>query len=123
MRYIPTAIKVIVNMFFYCIYAIIAMLFGGWFYGFILSNKWLAIPESDNPIYFKIAIWISTLVLVLTFFFRKYFYISVLLKLNNTPVEKSKTNTSKIIKQKPTQAERIILNQDEIEIFIDKEIK
>jgi hypothetical protein len=45
------------------------------------------------------------------------------LKLNNSPVEKVKTSTKQAIKQEPKKAERVILNEDEIEIFIDKEIK
>jgi len=124
MRYIPTAFKIIINMFFFSVYSLIWIIAENFIYGLIMTQwLWKIVPNAQDSVHLKLAIITIVLVLVLTFFFRKYFYISIFWKNNDITTELPKNYIKKTTKKEPKKAERVILNEDEIEIFIDKEIK
>lgn len=124
MQYIPTAFKIIINIFFFSVYTLIGIIIENFVFGLVTTQfLWKAVPNAGDPVHMRLAIITIVLVLVLTFFFRKYFYISVLLKNKNTTEEKNKIYTNKSVLEEQKKTNKVVLKDDEIEILIDKEIK
>lgn len=99
MKNIYLALKLIVNLFLFCFYSVIAIIFWDFLFGsfmkFVLEQE---VPNANSMSHKKIAIFVFILTAILTIVFRKYLYIS----LNN---EKKETD------------------DENLEIYVNKEIK
>ena len=69
MKYLPIAIRIILNIIFYAIYSMLALILTG----FILTNI-LNLSYTDPD---KIGYIVLVIVFIITFIFRKFFYISL----------------------------------------------
>ena len=77
--------------------------------------------DPSNPIFAKIQIFIAVLVLLITLIARKYFY----LELKHQSDEKESYTIKKAHEklQKKPQVQMDVTEDDEIKIYVDKEIK
>ena len=73
MNFIPTALKVVLNIIFYCIYVVLFSLGVG-----IALNRfmWFSFHNGD-PLAIKIGWFLIVLIFIVTFIFRTFFYISL----------------------------------------------
>lgn len=99
MKNIYLALKLIVNLFLFCFYSLVAIIFWDFLFGsflkFVLEQE---VTTQNDMSHYKIAIFVFILTAILTIVFRKYLYIS----LNNEKKEKEDEN---------------------LEIYVNKEIK
>ncbi len=77
MKNLPIFLKVIFNIILYCIYVIFFWFIFGLIFPIILKLLDKPILNPSDPIFNKIAIILAFLILLLTIFLRKYFYISL----------------------------------------------
>ncbi len=77
MKNLPIFLKVIFNIILYCIYVIFFWFIVGLIFPIILKLLDKPILNPSDPIFNKIAIILAFLILLLTIFLRKYFYISL----------------------------------------------
>ncbi|USN58165.1 MAG: hypothetical protein H6767_07725 [Candidatus Peribacteria bacterium] len=134
MHRLPFAIKLVLNLVFFCIYVIISIVLVNFVYGFVVA-EWLGgnVPGSSDPVHMKMATVVFLVVIIITILYRKYFYLS-LRQLGNTlqaPVvdmtelfEKHTANTPKPKTTKKTKIKQETPREEgELEIYIGKEIK
>lgn len=69
MKLLPWAIKIILNIIFYGIYSAISLFLTG----FVLTNVLNISYDDPNKVWYVVLIFI----LIITFIFRKFFYISL----------------------------------------------
>jgi len=73
MELLPTAFKIMLNIFFYCVYVVIIVfltgLILGEFFGMHMGN--------NDSIATKITLVMMVLILIITFLYRKFFYIEL----------------------------------------------
>ena len=69
MKMLPTAIKIVLNIVFYIVYSLISM-FLVWF---LLTNVFNIGYDDPNKVWYVVLVFI----LITTFIFRKFFYISL----------------------------------------------
>lgn len=99
MKNIYLALKLIVNLFLFCFYSLVAIIFWDFLFGsFIVYVLEQEVTTQNDIAHYKIAIFVFILTAILTIVFRKYLYIS----LNNEKKEKEDEN---------------------LEIYVNKEIK
>lgn len=88
MKVLPLAIKILLNLFFFCIYLLISIVLWDFIYGFVLDKILLkAVPWSNDIIHMKIALIVWVLTLIFTMIFRKIFYIK-LINLEDSEIKK-----------------------------------
>lgn len=133
MRLISTILRIIANIFLYCVYILIAITIVNFSYGLIIVNAWKNVPGSDDPIHMALAIGATWIITLITFILRKYFYISlwIIENINNSEkyffknivknIKKVKKESKKNVKKVIKKEENIF--DDEMKIYIDKEIK
>lgn len=102
MKKIPVVIRFIINIIFFIIYWLIWIIFWDFIYWLILNTKWKTIPWSSDPVHLKIAWIVVLIILICSILLRKYFYISLEIEKNDNIV---------------------IKDEDEMKIYVDKEIK
>ena len=106
MKKLSMSLKILFNVLlfsFYTLFFIIAWNFLFWLFLTLLDRD---IPASDDPIHLKLAILVIFLSLLFTLLFRKFFY----LRTFSSEVKKTESK----IKQE---------TQEELEIYVNKEIK
>jgi hypothetical protein len=69
MKFLPSGIRIILNLLFYIIYSIILIFLTG----FILTNILNISYQDPDKIWYVVLVF----VLIITFIFRKFFYISL----------------------------------------------
>ncbi|MDQ7009755.1 MAG: hypothetical protein Q9M94_05680 [Candidatus Gracilibacteria bacterium] len=69
MKFLPGAFKIILNIVFYIIYSIISL----FLVGFLLTNIFNIGYDDANKVGYVVLVFI----LIITFIFRKFFYISL----------------------------------------------
>jgi hypothetical protein len=123
MRLISTILRIIANAFLFCIYALVAITIVNFIFWLIMVNAWKMVPGSEDPIHMALAIGTTWIMALITFILRKYFYISLWKKENIKKVEK-------VIIKEVIQEEKVIKSSkaenafdEEMKIYIDKEIK
>ena len=121
MRHITTVLIIIANAFLFCLYALISIIAVNFSYGLIIVNAWKNVPGSEDPIHMALAIGTTWIIALITFILRKYFYISFWENKNTKTSEKKSEKT--IIKEKKETKKEENIFDDEIKIYIDKEIK
>lgn len=122
MRFIPTILRIIANVFLFCLYTLVAIVIENFIFGLIIVNSWQTVPGSDHPIHMALAIATVWFVALITFILRKFFYITLGKKENNKTEEK--VVMKEVIEQvevKQTKEENTF--DEEMKIYIDKEIK
>jgi len=130
MRDLPIVAKTILNILLYLVYVVVfSVIFSGLFavYMYYFTESSLS-PSS--PIFANIQYFIAILVLLITLILRKYFYIwaareEVTLKVesNNYTAKKKPVNAKKTVKTKLVKEKIVEEDEDEIKIYIEKEIK
>ncbi len=152
MKQAPLIFKLIINIVAYLGYTLLLSVIFSFAFPFILIMMWKELYNSADPIFMKIQISIALLVLVLTVIFRKYFYMSLSSNhiksevgndIKKTKEENWKTykvekeikkeewlnfdlkNTTEKIEDYTFKMdeEEIKEEDDDIKIFMDKEIK
>jgi len=81
-------------------------------------------PRANMDLYDKIAIFIAILVLIVSLIFRKYFYIS--LKNDKEVIIEEKVSYTQKAKKAPAKTKKVVskdVDDDEIKIYVEKEIK
>lgn len=126
MRYIPTILRIIANVFLFCLYALVAVIIENFIFGLIMVQWWHTVPGSEHPIHMALAIATVWFIALITFILRKFFYISLWKIETIKPQEKviiqEVIKEKKVQKVKETKQEENIFDE-EMKIYIDKEIK
>jgi len=73
MGLLPTAFKIMLNIFFYCVYVVIIVFLTG----LILGEFFGMHMGSNDSIAIKITLVMMVLILIITFLYRKFFYIEL----------------------------------------------
>lgn len=113
MKTLLIILKVIVNallFMFYTLVFIIASNFIFWLVLDVVLNK--DVPWSDDPIHWKMAVLVIFLSLLVTLLFRKFFYINIF-----------SSEKKKISNEKKDTDSKIEPNDEDLEIYVNKEIK
>lgn len=134
MHRLPFAIKLVLNLVFFCIYVIIGIVLVNFVYGFIVS-EWIGgnVPGSSDPVHMKMATVVFLVVIVITILSRKYFYLSLRTVVNTQQesmvdvtelFEKHTASDPKAKTTKKTKIKQEVPREEgELEIYIGKEIK
>ena len=121
MKHIPIFTKIALNILLYIFYVLVVSLIFSFVFPQILTLLWKPIPNIDDPIFYKTQIVIIVLVLIVTTIGRKYLYIGC----GHCQDDEVKKITPK--KKKKEQIIKEIVESesfdDEMKIYIDKEIK
>jgi hypothetical protein len=105
MKKLPAALRFILNIIFFVIYSLIWVIIWNFLFWLVLTSMWNTVPWSSDPIHMKIAWIVVLIILICSILLRKYFYISL---------EIDKNDNIEIKEEK---------NEDEMKIYVDKEIK
>lgn len=111
MNILMTVWKSIVNVVLFCFYSLIGIFLENFIFWLILTkllNK--NVPGSKDPVHLQLAVFTIILIFIITFFLRKYLYLSV---------KQDKSVSSDSSEKNTTD----ISEEQKMEIFIDKEIK
>ncbi len=73
MELLPTAFKIMLNIFFYCVYVVIIVFLTG----LILGEFFDMHMGTNDSIATKITLVMMVLILIITFLYRKFFYIEL----------------------------------------------
>lgn len=122
MNHLPIMAKVFLNVFLYCVYVVLTSLIFSLLFPIILQVLGKTVLDPMNPVFLKIQIFIAVLVLLLTLILRKYFYVA----LKSAPVEIQESYTIKKAQEKVQKKPEIKMQateDDEIKIYVEKEIK
>lgn len=123
MKLLFIALNTIINIFLASFYVLISIILGNFLYWFIVSNfLWKEVPWPQDPIHIKIALLASFLVLVISILLRKYLYLSVLENFKTYILNKQSGNKNSLEKVEPKK-NNTTKNQDDLEIYVNKEIK
>jgi len=114
MKKLFIALKIIVNILLFCFYTLIFIIAWNFIFWLILTILNRDVPWSVDPIHMKMAILIIFLSLLITLLFRKFFYLNLAIKQDKKIVNNLNLNSDKNTEN---------TNQEELEIFINKEIK
>lgn len=106
MKNFSLLLKILFNFLLFSFYTLFFIIAWNFLFGLVLTLLDIEIPSSDDPIHLKIAILIIFLSLIFTLLFRKFFYFRTFQNLKLSIKDK------KDLKQK-----------DELEIYVNKEIK
>lgn len=130
MRDLPIVAKAIVNIILYIVYVIVfSFVFSGVFaiYMYYFTDSSL---NASSPIFVNIQYFIAILVLITSLIFRKYFYIwapkkdiTLQVESNNYTAKKKPVSSKKTIKTKWVNDKIELKEDDEIKIYVEKEIK
>ena len=122
MNHLPIMAKVFLNVFLYCVYVVVTSLIFSLLFPILLQVLGKTVLDPLDPVFMKIQIFIAVLVLLLTLILRKYFYIAL-----KHPVREIKESYTikkaqeKVQKKPEVQMEGV--EDDEIKIYVEKEIK
>lgn len=122
MRLISTILRVIANIFLFCLYAFIAIIVENFIFGLILVNAWKTVPGADDPIHMALAIATTWIIALITFIFRNTFYVS-LCRTECVKTEEKKVIIEKVVEEKEDNSKDEESFDEEMKIYIDKEIK
>jgi hypothetical protein len=120
MRLISTILRIIANVFLFCLYAFIAIIVENFIFGLILVNVWKTVPGTEDPIHMALAIATTWFIALITFIFRNTFYVSLN---RNESVAEEKVIIEKVVEQKEDMSKEEESFDEEMKIYIDKEIK
>jgi len=129
MKNIPAAIKILLNIVFFTIYSIVMMNLVNFIFDTYIYSSWKLVPVWNDPIHLKIAWVVLITTLIITTLLRKYFYLVVCVKCDNTISKKIKTSEKKPVKEdkteikEETKEEKLAEAWEKMKIYIDKEIK
>lgn len=119
MKILISFIKIVLNIFFFIVYSLFSIVLVNFVYGLVLTKMWISIPDSTDSVHLKMAVLVVLVILFLTILFRKYFYLNVCFKKDIKENKISKIENDKtVIKESPK-----VEIEEEIEIYINKEIK
>ena len=124
MKNIPNVIKMILNILLFGIYSLIWVIIWDWLINWFIPNMLgKEIPSISDPIHMKVAILVIVFIILITGLLRKYFYLSCkkntnesILK-NKSVIEKAEKELEKLKVEKKEELD------NEMKIYIDKEIK
>ncbi len=122
MRLISTILRIIANTFLFCLYAFIAIIIENFIFGLIMVNVWKTVPWTEDPIHMALAIATTWLIALITFIFRSTFYIT-LSREENKMVEDKKVIIEQVTEVKEDKVIEDDSFNEEMKIYIDKEIK
>ena len=120
MKILVSFIKLVLNIFFFIVYSFFSIVLVNFLYWLVLKNLWKTIPDSSDIVHLKMAFLVILVVLFITVLLRKYFYLSVCFKSNLNKVDNKKEKNVKPLNKSENNKKS---DDDEIEIYINKEIK
>lgn len=128
MRDLPVVAKLLINVIFYIIYVFFASVAFSILFPLLLQVVGQEIINYNDPIFEKIQYFILFLVLIITIIFRKYFYISlardaVMTKVGTQGYTSKKKPVTKKKTTKILKGEEENQQEDDIKIYVEKEIK
>jgi len=112
----PVVFKIIVNILLYIFYTIFFQFIFGLIFPLFLKLLGREIPNPTDPIFVKISIFIAIFVLIVSIFFRKYFYLSF-----ESVKKDNEGEDSKVYKVRKKEDNIDFKDKDDLEIFIWKE--
>lgn len=132
MRDLPIVAKVLLNIFLYILYVVVFSLVFSLLFPLVMNLLTGRTLNPDTQLFTNIQYFIAILVLLISLILRKYFYIWAAQKLQTHNIEtqsytakkkplkspKAKKNTA--VEEKISQEES---DEDEIKIYVEKEIK
>lgn len=122
MRNLPFFLKLAINFLAYVFYTFVVSIIFSFVFPLWMKLFWRSPLAPENPIFAKIQIVIIILVLVLTIIYRKYFYLT--LRKEEVKDETISVKVKKVKKDKKHDFEDAKdYNDDELKIYVDKEIK
>jgi type III secretory pathway component EscU len=125
MKHIPTLPKIVLNILLYIFYVLIISLVFSFVFPQILTFLDKPIPDVNDPIFYKTQIVILVLVLIVTVIARKYLYIWFCHYHDEEDKRVEKKNQTNDTAKKETKKAKVESDtfDDEMKIYIDKEIK
>jgi len=116
MKVLFIILKSIFNIILFLFYWFISITTWNFLFGLMLTIFDNSVPGPQDPVHLRIAVLSIAFALVVTLLLRKIFYISV--------CTKSCNSENKITTEKVKKTEKIInKEEDELEIYVNKEIK
>ena len=114
--------KVFLNVFLYLVYVLITSFLFSLIFPIVLQILGKPVFHPADPIFLKIQVFIAVLVLLLSLILRKYFYIALRHPVWEIKESYTLKKAQKKVQKKPeVQMERA--EDDEIKIYVEKEIK
>lgn len=108
MNILMTVLKSIVNVVLFCFYCLVGIFLENFIFGLILTKIMdKNVPGSEDPIHLQLAVFTVILIFIITFFLRKYLYLSIRWEKLSSSQDTTNKNSE----------------EQKMEIFIDKEIK
>lgn len=131
MNGLPIVLRVLLNIIIYIFYVLVASVLFSFLFPLVLQLLGQEILSPKDPIFEKIQIFIALLVLIVSLIFRKYFYISlgnpeektVYIEKKQSYTTTKKTPDRKEAKKSKTSAKKKDDTDEEIKIYVEKEIK
>jgi hypothetical protein len=131
MKHIPIFPKIVLNILLYIFYVLVISLGFSFVFPQVLTLLEKPIPHPDDPIFYKTQVLILVCVLITTMIFRRYLYIWVCNGWSSRREENegiSKPKIKETLKQEKGEEENPLKKiekafDDEMKIYIDKEIK
>ncbi len=121
MKLLFIALNTIINIFLAFFYVLFWIILWNFLYWLSLSLLWQDIPAAEDPIHMRIAVLTGLSILVISVLFRKYLYLWVFEKYREYIFWKQKiVKTQKANIWNKTQNKN---NEDDLEIYVNKEIK
>ncbi len=122
MKLLFIVLRVLINLILASFYVLISIIFWNFIYWLILSILGKQVPGPQDPIHFKLAILAIFLSLIFSLLFRKYLYLSVI-SLFRDFVLKIEKKEKKINSNNEGTINKDSSLEDELEIYVNKEIK
>lgn len=104
-------LKSLLNLFLFCVYALFAIVFWNFLYGWYVAEiQGKIVPGPSDPVHLKMAVFSVCIVFIATFLLRKYLYVEVFSEkfLEDGYKEKKEKSYKKI--------------EEELEIYVNKEV-
>jgi len=125
MKDLPIVLRVLLNIIIYVFYVLVASIVFSFLFPLVLQLFGKEILTPSDPIFAKIQIFIALLVLIVSLILRKHFYITLE---DSEEKTQSYTQTKKSPEKKQTQKNKKQTQKsddadEEIKIYVDKEIK
>jgi len=125
MKDLPIVLRVLLNIIIYVFYVLVASIVFSFLFPLVLQISGQEILTPSDPIFAKIQIFIALLVLIVSLILRKHFYITLE---DSEEKTQSYTQTKKSPEKKQTQKNKKQTQKsddadEEIKIYVDKEIK
>lgn len=124
MRDLPFMARLFINILLFCIYVLISSVIFSFLFPLVLQILGKEVLDPTDPVFIKIQIFIIFFVFLVSIIFRKYFYVLANAKehVETYTFENPEHRYTKS-KKKVKKETRVEADDDEIKIYVEKEIK